>query len=84
VTEAQACGTPVLTSQTSSLPEAAGDAALLVDPYDVEAIANGLTRILDDDILREALRNQGLAHARTFDWSRTASQTMQVYHRALA
>jgi glycosyltransferase involved in cell wall biosynthesis len=84
VTEAQACGTPVVTSTSSSLPEAAGDAALLVDPEDVEAIATGLTQILDDDTLREALTKRGLAHARTFDWSRTARQTVQVYRRALA
>jgi glycosyltransferase involved in cell wall biosynthesis len=83
VTEAQACGTPVLTSTSSSLPEAAGNGALLVDPEDVDEIASGLTRILDDDTLREALTERGLAHARTFDWSRTAGQTVQVYHRAL-
>ncbi len=83
VTEAQACGTPVLTSKTSSLPEAAGDGALLVDPRDVDALSDGLTRILDDASLRETLSRQGLAHARTFDWSRTASHTVQVYRRAL-
>ncbi|MEA3375567.1 MAG: glycosyltransferase family 1 protein [Chloroflexota bacterium] len=84
VTEAQACGTPVLTSKTSSLPEAAGEAALLVDPYDVEAIADGLTRMLEDDALRVALRERGLTHARAFDWSRTARQTVRAYRRALA
>ncbi|MFO7740761.1 MAG: glycosyltransferase family 1 protein, partial [Anaerolineae bacterium] len=84
VTEAQACGTPVLTSKTSSLPEAAGEAALLVDPYDVEAIADGLARILHDHTLREALRERGLTHARAFDWSRTARQTVRAYRRALA
>jgi glycosyltransferase involved in cell wall biosynthesis len=84
VTEALACGTPVVTSTSSSLPEAAGGAALLVDPEDVEAIATGLTRILDDDTLREALTERGLAHARTFDWSRTARETVRVYRRALA
>jgi glycosyltransferase involved in cell wall biosynthesis len=84
VTEAQACGTPVLTSNTSSLPEAAGDAALLVDPHDVEDIAAGLNRILDDHALRGDLSERGLAHARGFRWSRTARETVQVYHRALA
>jgi len=83
VTEAQACGTPVLTSNTSSLPEAAGDAALLVDPDDVEAIAGGLSRILRDDALREGLAARGLTHARAFDWSRTARRTTEVYRRAL-
>jgi glycosyltransferase involved in cell wall biosynthesis len=84
VTEAQACGTPVLTSTSSSLPEAAGEGALLVNPEDVDAIASGLARILDDDALRETLTERGLAHARTFNWSRTARETVQVYRRALA
>lgn len=84
VTEAQACGTPVLTSNTSSLPEAAGEAALLIDPHDEEAIAAGLRRLLDDDGLRECLREQGLKRARTFNWSRTARETIQVYRRAAA
>jgi glycosyltransferase involved in cell wall biosynthesis len=83
VTEAQACGTPVLTSNTSSLPEAGGKAALLVNPRDVEEIAAGLSRILGDQALRKDLRERGLAHARRFSWSRTAEQTMQVYRRAL-
>jgi glycosyltransferase involved in cell wall biosynthesis len=83
VTEAQACGTPVLTSDTSSLPEAAGGAALLVDPHSVEEIAAGLIRILGDQTLRNDLRERGLAHARRFSWSRTAEQTIEVYRRAL-
>jgi glycosyltransferase involved in cell wall biosynthesis len=82
VTEAQACGTPVVTSNVSSLPEAAGEAARLVDPRDVEAIASGLRQVSDDDVLRQELREQGLAHARTFTWSRTARETIQVYRQA--
>jgi glycosyltransferase involved in cell wall biosynthesis len=84
VTEAQACGTPVLTSDDSSLPEAAGEAALLVDPHKVEEIAAGLRRILVEEALREDLKKRGLVHAREFSWSRTALQTIQVYRRALA
>jgi glycosyltransferase involved in cell wall biosynthesis len=84
VTEAQACGTPVLTSNKSSLPEAAGEAALLVDPRDVEEIAAGLNQLLNDDALRRDLRERGLAHARRFSWPRAARQTIQVYRRALA
>ena len=83
VTEAQACGTPVLTSNCSSLPEAAGDAALLVDPQDVEAIATGLEQLLTDGVLRETLRERGQTHASGFDWSRTARETADVYVRAL-
>lgn len=84
VTEAQACGTPVLTSRSSSLPEAAGDAALFVDPQDVDEIAAGLDRLLTDAELRQDLSSRGLAHAGSFSWSRTARQTAQVYRRALA
>ncbi len=83
VLEAQACGTPVLTSNVSSLPEAAGDAALKVDPYDVDALAEGLNRMLTDASLRRELRERGLAHARQFSWTRTAQETARVYRRAL-
>jgi glycosyltransferase involved in cell wall biosynthesis len=83
VLEAQACGTPVLTSNVSSLPEAAGDAALMVDPYDVEALAAGLDRLLTDESLRDGLRERGLAHASKFTWPRAAQETARVYRRAL-
>jgi len=84
VLEAQACGTPVLTSNTSSLPEAAGDGALMVDPYDVEELAAGLDRLLTDEPLRHELRERGLAHARQFSWPHTARETACVYRRAMA
>jgi len=72
VLEAMACGTPVLTSNTTSLPEAAGDAALMVDPYDVHAIATGIEKILADSALRELLIEKGLARAKLFSWDETA------------
>ena len=83
VLEAQACGIPVLTSTASSLPEAAGQAGLLVDPEDVDAIADGLCRLLEDDALRDELRAKGLAHAKGFTWESTVEETVSVYHRAL-
>ncbi len=83
VLEALACGTPVLTSNCSALPEAAGEGGLRVDPYNIEAIAEGLHRLLTDVPLREALRQQGLAHAARFTWGRTAAETVVVYRRAL-
>lgn len=83
VLEAQACGTPVLTSSASSLSEAAGDAALLVDPHDAEAIASGLDQLLTSGGLRADLRRRGLAHAESFTWERTARQTTRVYRHAL-
>jgi len=84
VLEAQACGAPVLTSNVSSLPEAAGDAALMVNPYDVEALAAGLNRLLTSESLRCDLRERGLAHAQKFSWPRAAQETARVYRRALA
>ena len=84
VLEALACGTPVLTSDRSALPEAAGDGGLLVDPCDVEAIAGGLHRLLTESTLREELRQRGLAHAGRFTWRRTAEETVATYRRALA
>jgi glycosyltransferase involved in cell wall biosynthesis len=82
VLEALACGTPVLTSDTSSMPEVAGAAALLVDPTSVDAIAEGLSAIMSSDPLRDDLRRRGLARARQFDWRKTAQETAQVYRRA--
>jgi glycosyltransferase involved in cell wall biosynthesis len=83
VLEAQACGTPVLTSNASSLPEAAGDAGLMVDPYNTDALAAGLHRLLTDESLQYELRERGLIHARQFSWPRTARETAGVYRRAL-
>jgi glycosyltransferase involved in cell wall biosynthesis len=80
VLEAMASGTPVLTSNVSSLPEIAGDAALLVDPKDVEAIAEGMWRVLNDGALAAELSRKGLARAAEFSWERAARQTLDVYH----
>lgn len=83
VLEAMACGTPVITSNVSSLPEVAGDAALLVDPYDTNAIANAMTRLLTDASLHHELRKKGLLRAREFTWKRTAYETLNVYRQLL-
>lgn len=82
VIEAMACGTPVLTSNVSALPETAGDAALLVDPSDLEAIAEGMVRLLADAPLKDRLRASGLARAKTFSWKQTAVGTANVLHQA--
>lgn len=84
VLEAMACGTPVVTSNTSSLPEVAGDAALLVDPLDVAAIADAMRRVLEDQALAAELRAKGLARAAQFTWERTARETIAVYEQVLA
>ncbi|MCX7682258.1 MAG: glycosyltransferase family 4 protein, partial [Anaerolineae bacterium] len=83
VLEAQACGTPVLASNTSSLPEAAGDAAIMVPPDDVEALATALDQLLSSEGLRQEMRERGLRHAAQFSWQRTARETAQVYRLAL-
>jgi len=78
VLEAMACGTAVLTSDRSSLPEVAGDAALLVDPRDEGAIAAGLARLLTDGALRERLAAAGPPRAAGFSWDRTAAGTLAL------
>jgi glycosyltransferase involved in cell wall biosynthesis len=81
--EAMACGTPVLTSRLSSLPEVVGDAAVLVDPYDVADIANGLERILGDAALCASLVEKGRARVGAFSWERSVSAIHAGYMRAL-
>jgi len=81
VLEAMACGTPVITSTVSSLPELAGDAALLVDPTDVGAIAAAMCRLLEDAELRRRLAAQGLDQARKFTWKKAAIQLMGIYEQ---
>ncbi len=78
VLEAMACGTPVITSNVSSLPEVAGDAAYLVDPYDVTAIARAMEEVSTDLELRQRLREKGLARAREFSWERAARETLRL------
>ena len=84
VLEAMASGTPVITSNCSSLPEVAGDAAILIDPYDVDAIAEAMQQVLLNPSLAASLRVKGLAHAKKFSWERTAQETIAVYERVLA
>ncbi len=84
VLEAMACGVPVLSSNTSSIPEVTGDAAMLVDPLDIDAIANGMLRIVRDEKLRARLRTAGPEQARRFTWERTASMTLETYRRAFS
>lgn len=77
--EAMACGAPVITSDVSSLPEVVGDAALLVDPYSSEAIADAIMRVLSDASLAADLRARGLARAQTFSWQRSVARTLEIY-----
>jgi glycosyltransferase involved in cell wall biosynthesis len=83
VLEAMARGVPVACSNSSSLPEVAGEAALLFDPTDAGAIAHALERLLNDGSLREDLRKRGVARVERFTWERTAHATLASYARAL-
>jgi glycosyltransferase involved in cell wall biosynthesis len=82
VLEAMARGVPVACSNVSSLPEVAGEAALLFDPRDEAAIAEALRRLLSEPALAETLRTRGLERARQFSWERTARLTLDSYARA--
>ncbi len=74
--ESMACGTPVVAANRSALPEACGDAAVLVDPFDSQAIADGVHRILNDDRLRQALIDSGRQRAKSFTWENCAYETL--------
>lgn len=81
--EAMACGTPVITSNTSSLPEVVGDAALLVDPLDTGALADAIARVFADDRLAKELRERGLARAPLFTWEKTGRAVQGAIRAAL-
>lgn len=83
VLEAMACGTPVVCSNTSSLPEFAGDAALLVPPDDTDAIADALQRACEDELLRDDLRRRGPERARCYQWQRSAKRLVEVYEHVV-
>lgn len=84
VLESMACGTPVITSNVSSLPEVAGNDALLVDPYDVKQLVNALERILTDTELRQKLIESGLQRVKSFTWKRSAQQLSSIYQKILS
>lgn len=78
--EAMACGTPVVTSNTTSLPEVVGQAALTVDPMDVQAIATAMARLLDDAALRSKLAEVGIERSRRYTWPRSARRLLAALH----
>jgi glycosyltransferase involved in cell wall biosynthesis len=82
--EAMASGTPVITSNVSSLPEVVGDAAVLIDPHEPEAIADAIQRVLTDVELRSSLRERGFARARHFSWERSIARVRDSYTEVLA
>jgi glycosyltransferase involved in cell wall biosynthesis len=82
--EAMASGTPVITSNLSSLPEVVGDAAMLIDPYQPDAIAGAMRRVLQDERLRDDMRERGLARVREFSWGRSVKRVREIYDEVLA
>ena len=84
VLEAFAAGIPVIASNTTSLPEVAGDCAILVDPLDTSSIAQGMLRLLEDSQLSASLVDKGRARATQFSWDRTAASTLRVYQDVLS
>jgi glycosyltransferase involved in cell wall biosynthesis len=74
-----ASGTPVVASNVSSLPEVTDAAAVLVDPYDVESITEGMRRVLSDPALARDLSEKGVARARHFSWERSVARTLEIY-----
>lgn len=77
--EAMSCGTPVVCSNAASIPEVVGDAALMVDPRDIDGLATAIERVLTDSELREGLREKGFKRAKSFSWEKTARGTLAVY-----
>ena len=84
VLEAMSCGAPVITSSVSSLPEVAGDAALLVNPTSVEAMAEAMVKLLNDTGLRDEMRQRGFHRAAEFNWDRSAARTLDVYRQVVS
>lgn len=80
--EAMACGTPVIASSTSSIPEVVGDAGILLDPYDTDAWADAMRRMISDEKLRAGMSARGLERARLFSWEKTAESVLQVLGEA--
>jgi len=77
--EAMACGTPVITSNTSSLPEVVGNAGIMIDPYDVDGLAKAMYKVLRNDRLRDDMIKKGLKRAKMFSWEKAAKETLDVY-----
>jgi glycosyltransferase involved in cell wall biosynthesis len=79
--EAMACGCPVVTSNTSSLPEIVGEAGIMVNPYDTDSLAQAMRRVLTDDKLRDDMVRKGLEQAKRFSWEKAAGETLEVYNK---
>ncbi|OCL25566.1 hypothetical protein U472_14640 [Orenia metallireducens] len=81
--EAMACGTPVITSNVSSLPEVVGDAAITINPYNIEELSDSINKVLSSKELQQELSQKGLERSKEFTWRRTAEETLKVYEELL-
>jgi len=79
--EAMACGCPVVTSNISGLPEVVGNAGIIIDPYDIDSLAQAMKQVLTDNKKREEMVAKGLTQARKFSWERAAQETLKVYKK---
>ena len=78
--EAMACGCPVITSNTSSLPEVVGDAGIMVDPHHAEGLADAMHKVLNNDGLKQDMIKRGLKRAKMFSWEKAAKKTLKIYN----
>ena len=81
--EAMACGTPVIVSNTSSMPEICGDAAHYVEPLSIDSISDGILRVIDDAKLRNDLINRGIERVKTFNWDRAAQKHFELFSEVI-
>jgi glycosyltransferase involved in cell wall biosynthesis len=84
ILEAMQCGTPVITSNSTSLPEVAGDAAILVDPKDEDALCQAMLNLLSEPNLRKQLSQKGLERAKQFSWAKCAAETVEIYEKIIS
>lgn len=82
--EAMSCGCPVIASTTSSMPEVVGEAAIMVNPYDIEGLADAMCRVLTNKELRLKMKKQGIERAKMFSWKRCATETLEVYKNLIS
>ncbi len=81
ILEAMQCGTPVISSNATSLPEVAGEAAILINPYDKDELSQAMLNLLSDENLRNELTQKGLERAKQFSWSKCAQETVEIYQK---
>jgi len=82
--EAMACGVPVITSNTSSLPEVVGTAGIMVDPHDINSLSEAMNNVLKDKELKYRMSRDGLKRSKMFTWEKTVSKVLKIYNEVLS